>query len=128
MSGESPTIADITVRQFFGGSLAQQEIGLRTILEAMDATLIEWRQFQTERDDANARADGLLLVVEELRTALAGMLESYDMLVGRFSPMPDLAKDVVAGAFLTEPSRARAILAAEPEVRGAELMKAREGD
>lgn len=56
--------------------------------------------------------------VTELRTendalerALAGMLESYEFCMGDELAFSDLTKDIMRGAFVGEPARARAVLA-----------------
>jgi hypothetical protein len=46
----------------------------------------------------------------ELRKALAGMLESYELLMSDQLPLNDIAKGVVYGAFIGEPEKARKLL------------------
>jgi hypothetical protein len=50
--------------------------------------------------------------VQQLENALAGMLESYDLLIGSQSPFEagSTAWGVIVGVFLDEPSRARSLL------------------
>lgn len=50
--------------------------------------------------------------IARLREALAGMLESYELCMGDELAFSDLTKDTMRGAFINEPARARAALAA----------------
>lgn len=83
-----------------------------------------WQQMagrmEQERNQAFSDLAAAHAREQELRARLGGMLDSYDLLVSTASPLPDMAKDVVRAAFLHDPSRARAILAADPEARAGE--------
>lgn len=48
--------------------------------------------------------------VERLLYSLCGMIESYEMLIAKDSPLNDLARGVVAGFFVTEITRAKKLL------------------
>ena len=55
--------------------------------------------------------------IARLREALSGMLESYELCMGDELAFSDLTKDMLRGAFINEPARARAAIAA----RGGEV-------
>lgn len=80
------------------------------------------RQYD-EMVSENARLQALVSEqareIERLVEALAGMLESYELCMGDELAFSDLTKDMMRGAFINEPARARAALAARHgEVQG----------
>lgn len=76
---------------------------------------VNWRhlaeQMERQRNEAFAALAVSTAREAALREALAGLLESYDLVMGTELAFSDITRDMFRGAFIGEPDRARAILA-----------------
>ena len=70
-----------------------------------------WQTLERERASWQAEADALAGQVAALREALLDMLESYDLCVNGEIAFDEWTRNVLRGAFVGTPERARAVLA-----------------